>query len=410
MTQPSIDRQKLFNLSSYIVFESSVEFEAAWAYADNVWVKLRGDKKTKAGKTTTSYRCRLTYSHAQRNKFQKADKEGDVSTSRAKGSQVGVACPARIQVVKFANGKVEVRPQKGHTGCHCHTIDVVDEAKLVGAVRSFIASEAEKAYTPAAIKDATKQMFVDATTHQPLFGIQHLEGVHVRNIINKSRKNGDKLMLKGSGDAEIDLTVAQQWLTDNQYDASVVRATQNSTGLVFMNDEMKNVLRTCGTWVQMDATHCTNSFNWYLFTLYARDNYGSWVPGGHFLTNVQNGEIVGECLKQICKFCPSWKPSGFLVDDSKIEKAGIKNAFWRVHQSQMDVKIFNCTVHTMRAFKRRFSSDNNKTICRKMNAALYSKTKIGCEERIKEAIRLTNDDQVKNYLSNCAAHSHEWSL
>lgn len=407
----NVDRETLFNVSAPVNFDSIEHFRNAWTAIDNAWVKEGSNKRSLDGKITSTYRCRLTYKHHQKEKLQRVDNEGNPVCPRVKGYRVGVDCPAKIQVVTFADGKVEVRPQRKYTGCHTHDIAMVDEAKVPGIVRLFIENEGRKAYPPMAIKGATKHAFVDPVSNQPLFGTQHLEGSQVYNIISKVREDAVKL-LKGTDNFQKDLQEAQKWLADNNYnyESKIVRTPNDSIGLVFINEKMIDTLTTCGTLVQMDATHCTNSFNWLLFTLYARDNYGSWIPCGHFITNVQNGDIIGECLKQIRQFCPPWKPHGFLADDSKIEKAGIKKAFRGIYEGQMDIKIFNCTVHTMRTFKRRFSSDKDKLIRRKMNAALYSKTKIGCEERIKEAIRLTNDNQVKNYLSNYCAHSHEWAL
>lgn len=414
-----IDRDPLFNVSTYVNFESVEEFENAWKFVSNAWVTEGAtNRANKAGKITTTYRCRLTYRHKPREKKRRLDEEGnevEVAT-RARGSKIGIECPAKMQVVKFPNGKVEVRPAKGCTGCHSHSIDVTDENKIVPVVAEYLGNEALKGYTTSAIKNAAKTVFIDPATKQPLYATQHLERSQVNNIVKEIRE-GDEKLSTGSGDFEEDLAEARTWLTENQYryqDVKITKDNVSCAGLVYLDEKMASALNDYGRWVQMDATHCTNSFNWYLFTLYARDNYGSWLPCGHFITNVQNGIIIGECLRGMRTLCKdwskNWKPRGFLVDDSKIEKAGINNAFRGIYEGEMGIQIFNCTVHTLRTFKRRFSSDKDKPIRRKMYSALYSKTRIGCEERIREAIALTNDEQVKHYLSNYSAHSHEWSL
>jgi hypothetical protein len=52
----------------------------------------------------------------------------------------------------------------------------------------------------------------------------------------------------------------------------------------------------------MDSTHKTIRLKWYLFTVFVRDEVGSWIPAAFFLTQKQDAEIVEACLRRLIEW------------------------------------------------------------------------------------------------------------
>ena len=52
-----------------------------------------------------------------------------------------------------------------------------------------------------------------------------------------------------------------------------------------------------GYLVLMDSTHKSNHLDWKLFTIMVRDEYASWIPGAHMLSNHEDGDIIAQFLR-----------------------------------------------------------------------------------------------------------------
>jgi len=47
----------------------------------------------------------------------------------------------------------------------------------------------------------------------------------------------------------------------------------------------------------MDVMHETNWLGWLLYTIMVYNKYSCWIPGGHFLTEKKDSDIIVEALK-----------------------------------------------------------------------------------------------------------------
>lgn len=77
--------------------------------------------------------------------------------------------------------------------------------------------------------------------------------------------------------------------------------------------------------VLLDATHNTNCWGWYLFTLLVRDKFGSWVPGGHFYTESQHASIIEAGFRAIRSFVAGFQPTYIILDDSAAEQKAVRD-------------------------------------------------------------------------------------
>lgn len=129
----------------------------------------------------------------------------------------------------------------------------------------------------------------------------------------------------------------------------------------------------------MDSTHKTNTWHWRLFTLTVRDRHGCYIPAAQFLVEREDSMSVGEALKALRVECLSWEPLYFVLDDSMVEQNGILAAF----PAPYTPKIFLCTVHTMRTWRRQIA---DKTLISLLVAALHKTTAPGCQIALEKAL------------------------
>ena len=65
-----------------------------------------------------------------------------------------------------------------------------------------------------------------------------------------------------------------------------------SSGIIWAHITRIHTLAHHGRFVLMDATHKTNQLGWLLYTLMVRNDYGSWLPTCHLLTEKPDGDIL----------------------------------------------------------------------------------------------------------------------
>ena len=134
-----------------------------------------------------------------------------------------------------------------------------------------------------------------------------------------------RMMLHGSRPIkswETQRDEAENWLLDNDYVAKSIGAIREcdgepSEGLVFALPDRLQVLADRGMLSLMDATHDSNKLKWLLYTIMVRNQYGSYVPAAHILTQKQDSDIVAVGLREIRRLCQDrWTPKWILTDDS----------------------------------------------------------------------------------------------
>ena len=150
-------------------------------------------------------------------------------------------------------------------------------------------------------------------------------------------------------------------------------------GVLLYSKEGLAALRRHGALVLMDSTHKTNKWRWRLFTLTVRDKYGSYLPAAQFLIDREIGDNVADALRVLQELEPGWSPLYFVTDDSQIEQNGIDDAF----PAPYTPRVFLCTVHTMRTWRRKIY---NKHLITLLITALHKTTEAGCDLALKRAL------------------------
>jgi hypothetical protein len=175
-------------------------------------------------------------------------------------------------------------------------------------------------------------------------------------------------------------------------------------GIIFSSKEQLQVLEQSGTLILMDSTHCTNKYNLYLFTLYLKDKYNTWLPGAQFFVSREISRSIAKCLEVIKKKCQRWAPRYFIIDDSCAENLGVRTCF------KDDVKIFLYTVHLARTLMKKVK--RYKKVYSLMMEFMFTKTKYLCEKKIKEAIDICqNIKPTAQYLrKNWLECSQQWAM
>ena len=104
-----------------------------------------------------------------------------------------------------------------------------------------------------------------------------------------------------------------------------------------------------------------------------------------------------------------WTPRYFLIDDSHIERNGIKGAFRGLSIGEQEVSVVCCTVHSARTILRRLGS--NRAIVSQMMQAMNKRTEFGCRQHVLKAIDMAPSDQIKDYIrKNWLGRISEWAL
>jgi hypothetical protein len=83
-------------------------------------------------------------------------------------------------------------------------------------------------------------------------------------------------------------------------------------------------------------------------------------------------------------------------------------AFPGLKNGEQECDVIYCTVHIMRTWMRRIYDTKTR---QKMISAMYKRTRIGCEELIKQAIDDCPDQTIKKYITrNFTKNIHQWGL
>lgn len=185
-----------------------------------------------------------------------------------------------------------------------------------------------------------------------------------------------------------------------------VRVSSQLVAFVFLDMLMKESIEKHGRLVQLDATYKTNKHGWILFTLYVRDDCGSWLPGGHFLCKNEESIIIARCLQIVKGLCTEWRAQYFITDNDVSEKSAILLAF-----PDGVVETFDCTVHSLRTWNRRIcQGDENALVC--MRKAMYARSEEECKDYVTQAFNVAQKEETRRYIRDNYLNksSRNWAL
>ena len=172
-----------------------------------------------------------------------------------------------------------------------------------------------------------------------------------------------------------------------------------SRGIVFAHPDRIKTLRLRGHLTLMDATHETNWLGWLLYAIMVRDEHGCWVPGGHFLTEKEDGDIIAEALKVFKQWCGGrrgWRLRYMLTDDSAAEISAVRQAFKPFMDADIIVDHLLCMAHSERTLKRNFAGKKYAKVLHHMITALKFRSSIyKCRDSMREAIKIL--ERMKDY-------------
>ena len=174
---------------------------------------------------------------------------------------------------------------------------------------------------------------------------------------------------------------------------------EDSNGLVFGYPARIKTLTRRGFFTLMDSTHKTNWLDWLLYTVMVRDEYASWVPTAHILTEKEDSDIMAAGLRVLKKWCGDrWLLRYMLTDDSAGEQSAVDKAFPGLIEGELQPTHLLCRVHSERTLNRRLAGRQNKAALDHLLTALkYRQTRAGCEESIALAIKAA-PEKSRDYI------------
>ena len=135
-----------------------------------------------------------------------------------------------------------------------------------------------------------------------------------------------------------------------------------------------------------------------------RDEYGSWISGAHMLADAEDGDIIGEFLRQIKRWTRAWRLRYMITDDSAAEQRGVDLTFRGLIDDEMEVSHFLCRTHSERTLNKKLAGDVCKIAKKHLYDALYfRKTEPGCDDSLHKALKSA-------FLKNRQYIQREWVL
>jgi hypothetical protein len=408
------DRLRFFNVLE--PFEISQEmFERLWPQVTNVWT-IYSSGFPANGEEWTAYACRLLKHRRS------STRQDGVETEKRRKTKIRDTqlCSAKIRITKISVNTVRVEPFGLEPAIHTHPISDNDMLKKSQALRDLVTIEATKSYRPAEIATAVREFA--AAELGVGSGVEYLRTKDVANIQQVLRGPMNAHLI-GNEDLETDMTEAINFLLEDGYRVQEIASTtvksssssssssssaRRKRGFVFATLDQLKKLTKHGWLTLMDSTHKTNKWDWRLFTLYIRDDVGSWCVGGHFFVDGEDSAIVIAALKIMRHFAQAWSPRYFLPDQSAVEANAINTVFRGLDAGEMECSVVLCTVHVMRAWMSKIYGEDVRS---KMVLAMHRRTRPGCEESLQQAIDLAPTHTVRNYImKNYVNNTEKWAL
>ncbi|RHZ85584.1 hypothetical protein Glove_64g118 [Diversispora epigaea] len=281
-----------------------------------------------------------------------------------------------------------------------------DKIKRPQIIRNLVEQEALKNYRPPAILNAVKEYAAERMDLDAC--VKELRRKEVTNIKYKVRGALDAHLI-GNPNRELDIQESIFFLKNQKYLVERYMISHKSThGFVFMHPNQIKNLEKYGWLTLIDSTHKTNRYDYRLFTLYIRNEFGCWGVGTHFFVSNEDSDTVAEALKTIRRFAVHWKPRYFLQDQSNVEANGIKMAFLELKNGEQECDTIFCTVHLVRTLMSKIYEVKTR---QKMIQAMHKLTRIGCEALIQQAIEECPVPTIKQYIKRYyVKNNHQWAL
>ena len=276
--------------------------------------------------------------------------------------------------------------------------------KRPNAIKQIVAVEASKPYPPPQITTVVKVLGKESGLAGP---VQYLTTKEVANIQMKLRGPQQKHLF-ADGTLACDIQDSIRFLSEQEFKCIQFSAAKNSyKGFSFARSHQLEKLSHYGWLTLMDSTHNTNKWGWRLFTLYIRDAYNCWDVGGHFFLEGEDSAGVAKGLEAIRELAPAWHPRYMLTDQSSVESNGIMKVFPGLEKGEQQCSIIWCSVHVMRTWLRKITHTEARN---KMLLSMHKKTKVGCEQAIRQAIAVCDVEYVRTYITrNWTKNTEKWA-
>ena len=278
---------------------------------------------------------------------------------------------------------------------HNHILEVVDNIKINSAIRLTAGKEVAKGYTPGDVNRNMQGVRWEGN-------LEALKQAGGSNFNFQTVYNAGRSFKKQNPDARIQ-GARESWINqlNSCFDAlqalgeDVLAAKLEITRLI--DRERSHAIafaKRSRLSVLMNSTHNTNQLKWKLFTLMIRDECGSWIPGAHMLSSNEDGDIIGEFLRQIKRWSRAWRLRYIITDDSAAEQRGVSLAFRGLIDGEMEVTHLLCRTHSERTLNRKLVGPNCKNAKKHLYDALYfRKTELGCDDSLKKALAAAPEEK-----------------
>ena len=96
-----------------------------------------------------------------------------------------------------------------------------------------------------------------------------------------------------------------QWLYEEGWLGEAIEAPRGdkqvlySYGFIAAIPEQLELLARRGRYCLMDSTHNTNKLGWQLYTIMARDEAGTWLPGAFMCCSAGDSDIAAAGLRKV---------------------------------------------------------------------------------------------------------------
>lgn len=392
-------RQLAFALDAPINWTAD-NYASYWPFMDNIWVHNHTERITKKRTQKSYWFCRLWK--------QDADIKSQGPGRRAKRMRLADACSMKLAMIKqfdeinellavtlscHVNKKLDDSVNQLQ---HNHILEAVDNIKINSAIRLTAGKEVAKGYTPGDVNRNMQGIRWEGN-------LEALKQAGGSNFNFQTVYNAGRSFKKQNPDARIQ-GARESWINQLNSCLDALQASGEdvlaakleitrlidrgkSHAIAFAKRSRLLVLMKRGHLTLMDSTHNTNQLKWKLFTLMIRDECGSWIPGAHMLTSNEDGDIIGEFLRQIKRWSRAWRLRYIITDDSAAEQRGVSLAFRGLIDGEMEITHLLCRTHSERTLNRKLVSPNCKNAKAHLYDALYfRKTEPGCDDSLKKAL------------------------
>lgn len=213
-----------------------------------------------------------------------------------------------VELICHINKKLDFETNQRQ---HNHSLEFLDSIKTNSALRLIAEEEIAKGYTPAAVNrnmqgvnwEGNNEALIQAGGRSMNLESVYNAGRNFRKQHPDARKSGAKEFWSDQFD---DCYDALQAFGENMLVAKLetIRSFDGEKlhAIAFAKQSRLCILMRRGHLTLIDSTHHTNALKWKLFTLMVREKYGSWIPGAYMLADTEDGNIIGEFLRQIKKW------------------------------------------------------------------------------------------------------------